>query len=56
MWINELAVHHSGRYFYSVADDKTLKIWDLFSGGVHATIEQAHNHFVSTIASSDKYY
>jgi len=56
LWINQLEMHHSGRYFYSVSDDKSINIWDLHSGGIRQTIEKAHSHFVSTIASSDKYY
>ena len=56
MWVNDIAMHHSGRYFYSVADDKSIKIWDLLSGGIRDTIDKAHKHFISSIASSDKYY
>jgi platelet-activating factor acetylhydrolase IB subunit alpha len=54
-WVRGLALHHSGRYFYSCSDDKSIRIWDLSTGKCTKKLMDAHNHFVSTIASSGRY-
>ena len=39
-------MHHSGRYFYSIADEKCLKIWDLHSGALRNSLEKVHEHYI----------
>ncbi|GFF57112.1 hypothetical protein IFM51744_09096 [Aspergillus udagawae] len=49
-WVRGLVFHPGGRYLISVADDKTIRCWDLSQEGRLAkTIENAHAHFVSCI-------
>lgn len=31
-WVKGLAMHPTGKYFYSASDDKTLRVWDLTHG------------------------
>mmetsp|Transcript_71570 Transcript_71570/g.83258 ORF Transcript_71570/g.83258 Transcript_71570/m.83258 type:complete len:439 (+) Transcript_71570:50-1366(+) len=54
-WVRDLAFHHSGKYLYSCSDDKSIRIWDLSSGKCTKRINDAHSHFVCTIAASSKY-
>ncbi|KAG9248840.1 nuclear migration protein-like protein nudF [Calycina marina] len=49
-WVRGLAFHPGGKYLLSVADDKTLRCWDLSQEGkVVKVIDGAHEHFVSSI-------
>lgn len=54
-WVRDLAFHHSGKYLYSCSDDKSVRVWDLTNGKCTKKINDAHSHFVSTIAASAKY-
>lgn len=54
-WVRGLAFHHSGKYLYSCSDDKTLRVWDLVTGKSAKKINDAHTHFVSTVASNPRY-
>ena len=54
-WVRGLAIHHSGKYFYSCSDDKSIRVWSLESGKGYRKIENAHKHFVSGIASHPVY-
>ena len=54
-WVRSLAFHHSGKYLYSSSDDKTVRVWDLATGKSTKKINDAHTHFVSTIAANPKY-
>lgn len=54
-WVRGLAFHHSGKFLYSCSDDKTLRVWDLSTGKSAKKINDAHTHFVSTVASSSRY-
>lgn len=47
-------MHPSGKYLYSVSDDKTVRIWELTYGKEKKKIE-AHEHFISTIKFHNKY-
>ncbi|KAB8231437.1 Positively regulates the activity of the minus-end directed microtubule motor protein dynein [Aspergillus alliaceus] len=49
-WVRGLVFHPSGKYLFSVADDKTIRCWDLSQEGrLVKTIDNAHGHFVSCI-------
>lgn len=54
-WVRGLAFHHSGKFLYSCSDDKSLRVWDLSTGKSAKKINDAHTHFVSTVASSSRY-
>ena len=50
-WVRGVAFHPlaNGRYLLSVADDKTMRIWDLKQRRLYKTLESAHQHFVTTL-------
>ncbi|GES59128.1 nuclear distribution protein nudF [Aspergillus terreus] len=49
-WIRGLVFHPSGKYLFSVSDDKTIRCWDLSQEGrLVKTISNAHGHFISCI-------
>lgn len=54
-WINGLAMHHSGLYFYSVSDDKSIRTWSFKKGKVHAKVDDAHKNFITDIESHPTY-
>ncbi|KAL4918171.1 WD40-repeat-containing domain protein [Aspergillus aurantiobrunneus] len=49
-WVRDLIFHPGGKYLFSVADDKTIRCWDLSQEGrLVKTVDNAHGHFVSCI-------
>jgi platelet-activating factor acetylhydrolase IB subunit alpha len=49
-WIRGLVFHPGGKYLLSVADDKTLRCWDLSQEGkLVKTLDDTHGHFISCI-------
>jgi platelet-activating factor acetylhydrolase IB subunit alpha len=49
-WVRGLVFHPGGKYLLSVADDKTLRCWDLSQEGkLVKTLDETHGHFVSCI-------
>ncbi|KAI1102763.1 nuclear distribution protein nudF [Jackrogersella minutella] len=49
-WVRAIAFHPGGKFLLSVADDKTLRCWDLSqSGRCVKTIGDAHDHFISCL-------
>ncbi len=49
-WVRALVFHPGGKYLLSVADDKTLRCWDLSQEGKCVKVlGDAHAHFVSCI-------
>ncbi|KAI9726278.1 MAG: protein with putative role during mitosis [Chrysothrix sp. TS-e1954] len=49
-WVRDLVWHPGGRYLLSVADDKTLRCWDLTQEGKCVRVlGEAHGHFVSCV-------
>lgn len=49
-WVRALVFHPGGKYLLSVADDYTLRCWDLSQEGrCVKTISDAHGHFVSCL-------
>jgi platelet-activating factor acetylhydrolase IB subunit alpha len=49
-WVRGLVFHPGGKYLLSVADDKTLRCWDLSQEGkLVKTLDDTHGHFISCI-------
>ncbi len=49
-WVRAMVFHPGGRYLLSVADDKTIRCWDLSQEGKCVKVlDDAHGHFVSCI-------
>jgi platelet-activating factor acetylhydrolase IB subunit alpha len=49
-WVRALVFHPGGKFLLSVADDKSLRCWDLEQDGkLVKTLEDAHGHFVSCL-------
>lgn len=49
-WVRGLVFHPGGRYLISVADDKSMRCWDLSQQGrCVKVIHDAHHHFVSCV-------
>ena len=46
-WVTDLHFHPNGKYLLSVADDKSMRIWDLAVGRCYRKIYNAHDHFIS---------
>ncbi|QGA18556.1 hypothetical protein EYB26_006241 [Talaromyces marneffei] len=47
-WVRDLVFHPNGKHLISVADDKTIRCWDLSQEGkLVKTIDNAHSHFVT---------
>ncbi|KAL5340695.1 WD40-repeat-containing domain protein [Aspergillus crustosus] len=49
-WVRGLLFHPGGKYLLSVADDKTIRCWDLSQEGrLVKTIASVHDHFISCL-------
>ncbi len=49
-WVRGLVFHPGGKYLLSVADDKTIRCWDLAQEGKCVkVVDDAHAHFVSCV-------
>lgn len=49
-WVNGLVFHPGGKYLLSVADDKSIRCWDLSQEGKCVkTLQEAHGHFVKAL-------
>lgn len=48
-WVRGLAFHPGGKYLLSVADDKTIRCWDLSQECKCVRTIEAHGHFISAI-------
>lgn len=49
-WVNALVFHPGGKYLLSVADDKTLRCWDLSQEGKCVRVlEGVHDHFITCL-------
>lgn len=49
-WVRGVVFHPCGRFVLSVSEDRTLRVWDVRKGACIATIEEAHEHFVTCVA------
>jgi platelet-activating factor acetylhydrolase IB subunit alpha len=47
-WVRSVKFHPGGKFLLSVADDKTLRVWDLASKRLFKTLD-AHSHFASCL-------
>lgn len=53
-WLSALAFHPGGRYLLSVADDKTLRCWDLSQNGkCNHKLEGIHDQFITCLRWED---
>lgn len=50
-WVRGLLFHPSGKYIVSVADDKTIRVWDVKNKRNSKTLE-AHQHFVTSLGNA----
>jgi platelet-activating factor acetylhydrolase IB subunit alpha len=48
-WVNDIVFHPSGKWLISASDDKSMRIWDLSSGRCYRKLQNAHDHFVTSI-------
>ena len=49
-WVSALVFHPGGKYLLSVADDKTLRCWDMSQDGKCVKVlNDAHDHFISCL-------
>lgn len=48
-WVRALVFHPGGKFLLSVADDKTLRCWDLTQEGKCVKKLDVHEHFVSCV-------
>lgn len=53
-WVRGLQFAGGGKYLMSVADDYSIRIWDLSARRQVKALENAHDHFVSSIAYSTR--
>ncbi len=49
-WVR--ALHFQGKLLFSAGDDYSVRVWDLAAKRLLKTIDNAHEHFVSTLAYS----
>jgi platelet-activating factor acetylhydrolase IB subunit alpha len=52
--VTDLVFHPSGKFLLSVSDDKSIRIWDLANGRCFRKLNNAHNHFISSIDMKNK--
>ncbi|UKZ49813.1 protein with putative role during mitosis [Trichoderma virens] len=49
-WVSGVMFHPGGKYLLSVADDKSLRCWDLSQDGKCVrTLSSAHEHFITSL-------
>ena len=53
-WVRAVAWHPCGRYLVSVAEDRCLRVWDAVEGLLVRKIEDAGDHFLTTVAVSHR--
>ena len=49
-WVRGVACQPNGKYIVSVAEDKTIKAWDVEQERAVRTVQDAHSHFVTCVA------
>lgn len=49
-WVRCVAIHASGAYVLSSSDDRSIRVFDVKTGRCVRTLEDAHGHFVTSLA------
>jgi platelet-activating factor acetylhydrolase IB subunit alpha len=49
-WVRSVVIHPSGKYIISAGDDRTIRVMDIKSNRCLRTLEDAHPHFVTSVA------
>jgi FOG: WD40 repeat len=49
-WVRSVILHPSGNYIISAGDDRSIRIMDIKSNRCMRTLENAHPHFVTSLA------
>ena len=53
-WVRSVLLHPSGKYLISTSDDKSIRVFDVKEEKCLRTIAEAHNHFVTDIATNSR--
>ncbi|TWU70948.1 protein with putative role during mitosis [Metarhizium rileyi] len=48
-WVNAIVFHPGGKYLLSVADDSTLRCWDLAQGECVKVLDRLHEQFITCL-------
>lgn len=48
-WVRSVLIHPSGNYVLSCSDDKSIRVFDVKNNRCLRTLDNAHNHFVSSL-------
>jgi|UPI000581B209 platelet-activating factor acetylhydrolase IB subunit alpha len=48
-WVRSVLIHPNGNYILSSSDDKSIRVFDIKNERCLRTLENAHNHFVSSL-------
>jgi platelet-activating factor acetylhydrolase IB subunit alpha len=48
-WVKGVVIHPSGNYVISCGDDRTIRVFDIKAIRCLRTLENAHNHFISSL-------
>jgi|EP00945_MAST-04E_sp_MAST-4E-sp1_P002569 platelet-activating factor acetylhydrolase IB subunit alpha len=48
-WVRQVKIHPCGKFLVSVAEDRTMRVFDLKDGRATKTINDAHEHFVTCL-------
>jgi len=49
-WVRGVLIHPTGNYVISCSDDKSIRVFDIKNNRCLRTLEDAHNHFVTSLA------
>jgi platelet-activating factor acetylhydrolase IB subunit alpha len=48
-WVRCVVIHPSGNYIISCSDDKSIRVFDIKNNRCLRTLDNAHNHFVTSL-------
>ena len=48
-WVQSVLIHPNGNYVLSCADDKSIRVFDIKAQRCLRTLDNAHNHFVTSL-------
>lgn len=49
-WVRSIVLHPSGKYILSTGDDRSIRILDIKSNRCIRTLDDAHSHFITSLA------